>query len=73
MTKDQVRKMLGDPSIVPGTVQMSPTEKLEVWEYVLDNGFAPDYNYWLMFTNGKLTKWRDSKDCEDIRQLLRKQ
>lgn len=62
MSKAQVRATMGAPTSARGSIRNKFGQTIEVWEYVLDRGFAPDATYWLYFADDKLVQWGEAGD-----------
>jgi outer membrane protein assembly factor BamE (lipoprotein component of BamABCDE complex) len=62
MTKAEVRTTLGQPTAARGSVQNKFDQTIEVWEYIMDRGFAADGVYWLYFHDDKLVQWGAAGD-----------
>jgi hypothetical protein len=64
MTKDQVTAVLGQPTAARASIRNKYGQVIEVWEYLLDRGLAPDGTYWLYFYDDKLVQWGEAGDWQ---------
>jgi len=62
MTKAEVRQAMGEPSSARGALRNKFGQVIEVWDYILDRGTAPDATYWLYFYDDKLVQWGEAGD-----------
>lgn len=62
MPKSEVHSVLGEPTAARGSIRNKFGQVVEVWEYILDRGGAPDGTYWLYFHDDKLIQWGEAGD-----------
>lgn len=61
MSKEQVVKTLGEPSVFRGATVSASGETTELYEYNVVEGFIA-YIYWFYFRENKLVQW--GKTCD---------
>ena len=67
MTKDEVIKVNGDPTVVRGSIKNKYDQIIEVWEYAeyktsTDAFHGWETSYWFYFYDGKLVQWGEAGD-----------
>jgi hypothetical protein len=69
MSKNEVRRQIGEPHVVRGSIRNKYSEVIDVWEYHFYRyagaieGVSPYYDpYWLYFVNDTLVQWGQAGD-----------
>ena len=62
MSKEQVVKTLGEPSVFRGATVSATGETTELYEYIVVEGFNMVIYYWFYFRENKLVQW--GKTCD---------
>ncbi|MGB1214615.1 MAG: hypothetical protein ACPG4X_14720 [Pikeienuella sp.] len=65
-TQQDIRRTMGEPNAVRGSMINHKNQRIEVWEYTLDTTPLTEFrslkDYWLYFANGRLYKWGEPGD-----------
>ena len=76
MTKQDVRKVMGNPFAIRAAKSYENKETSEVWEYMAPifsaAAFSDKYdrNYWILFYNGKVIQWGEPGDFSGATTLM---